>query len=81
MVLSLAYYVNVTFSLLSSLWKANILKKVKFFAWQVLCEGVNTMDPILKHYSFFRPQRCLLCGEEFEDLSHFLWSFQFACLI
>ena len=57
--------------LFSSLWRAKIPNKIKFFVWY---EKVDTLDCVERHSSLrLGPQWCSL-WEALEELDHLLWS-------
>lgn len=64
-------------SVFSSLWRIKILRKVKFFTWQVIYGRSNIMDQFARKLLLVGPFCCILRWKMEEDLDHILWTCEF----
>ena len=54
------------------IWKSSIPARVKFFAWSLSLEKINTYD-VLQHKRLFHclsPNRCVMCKQDNKSICH-----------
>ena len=54
------------------IWKSCVPVRVKFFAWSLSLEKINTSD-VLQHkrpFQCLNPNRCVTCNKDSESISH-----------
>lgn len=79
-VYKLAFISNPTHNVLKLVWKSKVTPRVKFFAWLILMDRLNTKEMLERRHFHVQPNcLCILCSRrESESIEHLFFECDFA---